>query len=125
VPRLVSERLASRLTGLCARAGLDGCDDLERWVDDLPERVCLEPLLPCIDPDGEAVPFAEAIEDVLDAVPALEAELGDPDLDEREPDEHPQPDGDAEDAGDDVEEVPERGSSALGELFGGLLGAQR
>lgn len=126
LPRLIGERLANRLAGLCERAGLPECDRAEFWQDELPEGVCLEPLLPC-DSDGDGgVPFAVAMDGAIERVPELEDELG------RDPPEPPPDDaGSADGAGSADEASSEPGTdeggdrSALEELLGGPLGGGR
>ena len=127
--RLISERLAARFAGLCERAGIEECASDDFWEQELPVRVCLDPLLPCLPPEGEedeGVPFALAVQDATERVPELEEELGETTSPEELLDapaadastEDGAPDGD--DEADDTDD--ERRSSALEELLGGSLG---
>lgn len=142
LPRLVSERLAARFAGLCERAGLGECALPAFWEQELPVRVCLDPLLPCEVPDGEepAAGLDEAITDAAEAAPGLEEELladtaaqeaeraagetsegdggagedGDDGRDGRDG----QDDGSGRDDGDDGADA---GGSGLADLLGGAL----
>lgn len=121
--RLISERLAARFAGLCERAGLGECAAPDFWESELPVRVCLDPLLPCVLPEGaqEGVPFGEAVEDATELVPELEDELAEPEVTD---DEEAAPDRQAEP--DDAPAEPDEPSrSALEELLGGALGGGR
>jgi phospholipid/cholesterol/gamma-HCH transport system substrate-binding protein len=122
--RLISERLANRFAGLCERAGIEECATPDFWDDELPVRVCLDPLLPCVPPEGEeeGLPFALAVQQATERVPELEeelaetedpAELLDDELADDPVDEDEQPD-------DEPDESAPRG--ALEELLGGALG---
>ena len=122
--RLISERLGARFAGLCERAGIEECATPDFWASELPVRVCLDPLLPCVAPEGEGegVPFSVAVQQATERVPELEEELAgteDPD----------QLLGDAaEDDGNGASEEPEEGEEpggALEELLGGSLGGGR
>ena len=125
--RLISERLATRFAGLCERAGIEECATPDFWGDELPVRVCLDPLLPCVPPDGEqeGVPFAVAVQQATERVPELEQELGDAeDPDELLGDTADDHDaGTTEEAEDEPDEQAPRG--ALEELLGGSLGGGR
>ena len=126
--RLISERLAVRFAGLCERAGLEECSSPDFWEEELPVRVCLDPMLPCLPPEGEeeGVPFALAIQGATERVPELEEQLGEPVAPEDLVDEPAEGDGatgDEPDEGDDGDgSADEPRRSALEELLGGALG---
>lgn len=126
--RLISERLAARFAGLCERAGIDECAVPTFWEEELPVRVCLDPLLPCMPPEGEeeGVPFAVAVQGATERVPELSDELEEavsPEelLDDGSEDGTSDAGGDTgEDDTADEGDAPRR--SALAELLGGSLG---
>jgi phospholipid/cholesterol/gamma-HCH transport system substrate-binding protein len=127
--RLISERLATRFAGLCDRADIDDCATPDFWTSELPVRVCLDPLLPCVPPDGEeeGVPFALAVQQATERVPELDEELGEATDPEQLLEDAPAADdggGEAsEEPDDEPDEEPVRG--ALEELLGGSLGGGR
>lgn len=125
--RLISERLAARFAGLCERADIDQCAVPAFWEEELPVRVCLDPLLPCMPPEGEeeGVPFSVAVQGATERVPELSDELEEPVSPEELLDEEAE-EGTADDGGSGDDETDDGGDeprrSALEELLGGSLG---
>lgn len=72
----LADRLTQRLVGLCLRLDVAGCADEDFWVDLLEGEfdggdLCLEPVAPCPEEDGGAVPLGEAVDRAFEEVPEL------------------------------------------------------
>lgn len=70
----VADRVGDRLVGLCLRMGLPDCEQID---DQLPDLMCLDPILPCenaANPES-TVPVAEALAEVLEQQPELQERL--------------------------------------------------
>ncbi|MBW3562553.1 MAG: MCE family protein [Actinobacteria bacterium] len=71
---LVADRVGDRLVGLCLRMGLPDCEQIDNQMPDL---MCLDPILPCenaANPES-TVPAAEALAEVLEQQPELKQRL--------------------------------------------------
>ncbi len=44
---VLSDRMQSRLAGLCERLSLDQCANPDFWKGDVPDQLCMPPLIPC------------------------------------------------------------------------------
>jgi phospholipid/cholesterol/gamma-HCH transport system substrate-binding protein len=73
--RLIADRLTDRLVRACDDLGLEVCADVEFWEsNDLPEELCLPPLVPCPD-DGSGTSLSDALRDATELVPELSERL--------------------------------------------------
>lgn len=72
IDKVIADRLADRLEGVCLRLGIEECQVDGFWSSRVPERVCAPPLTACPeDGDDDVVPLPEALGDALEEVPEL------------------------------------------------------
>lgn len=94
---LVADRVGDRLVGLCLRLGLPECETVD---DQLPDLMCLDPILPCenaANPE-ETVSVSDALAQVLEDQPELREKLEEEgrDIEDAVGDLDPGGDGDAD-----------------------------
>lgn len=94
---MVADRVGDRLVGLCLRLELPDCETID---DQLPDLMCLDPILPCenaANPE-ETVSVSDALAQVLEDQPELREKLEEEgrDIEDAVGDLDPRPDGDAD-----------------------------